>query len=70
MKAIEIVGDLIDEREHLVLSRLNHENIVKYYLDFEETFSSLKYLCIITEYCKVMSIFFHSILIEIQENSL
>lgn len=57
MKTIKIVGDLIDKREPEILKKLDHENIVKYQLDFIETISPFKYLCIVTEYCKVMSKF-------------
>ena len=43
------------KKEAMVLSRLNHKNIVK----FEDVFvllskESLSYPCILTEYCEVM----------------
>lgn len=49
--------DQVAENETKVLTRLNHENVVKYYEDFEIDIGSnadrIK-LCIITEFCEVL----------------
>jgi len=54
MKTIKLQANSTDEREHVILSQLDHENIVKYYEHFEESVFRFKHLCILTEYCRVM----------------
>lgn len=54
MKTVEIVNEFTFDLEHFILSRLDNENIVKYYCDFEEKIQKSRFLCIITEYCKVI----------------
>jgi len=55
MKTIEMNKGSTLEQEHFILSRLNHENIIKYYEHFEQVVIGCNNLCIVTEYCRVIS---------------
>jgi len=44
-----------EEQEHLILSRLNNDNIIKFYEHFVEDRYGFKWLCIVTEYCPVIT---------------
>jgi len=49
MKTIKMEDEIsTDEQEHLILSQLDHDNIVKYYQHFEEDRSGFKYFYIVT----------------------
>jgi len=58
MKTIKIEKDSTDEQEHLILSKLDHHNIVKFYEHFEDVRFGFNYLfvysCIVSEYCRVI----------------
>lgn len=43
----------IAQNELEILKEIKHENIIKYYYHFKETFNKLEHICIICEYCKV-----------------
>lgn len=44
------------QNEANTLSRLDHENIIKYYEHFEFRINETNKLCIVTEFCEVLAI--------------
>ena len=52
------------KKEAMLLSRLNHKNIVKYEDHFKLlSKESLSHPCILTEYCEVMLFYIHSLIL-------
>ena len=45
----------IAQNELKLMKQINHENIVRYYDNFDEKCYKSEYLCIIFEYCKVFN---------------
>ena len=43
------------QNELILIKRINHENIIRYFDNFEDKFNGMNYLCIICEYCPVLN---------------
>ena len=37
-----------------LMKQINHENIIKYFENFDDKCFGMEYLCIISEFCKVL----------------
>ena len=42
------------QNELILIKRINHENIIRYFDNFEDKFYGMNYLCIICEFCPVL----------------
>lgn len=43
-----------DQNELILIKRINHENIIRHFDNFENKFYGMNYLCIICEFCPVL----------------
>ena len=43
------------ETEMIILLNINHENIVRYFDHFSQQISNANFICVVTEYCEVLS---------------
>lgn len=56
MKVIKKL-DAADENDFVMLLRISHENILRYFDHFDHVIDDLDHTCVITEYCEASSSF-------------